>query len=76
MIKMSKSGTTPEMERADALAREQMKGKRSQHFAVDTYIMLNNRRGKVLINYDGFLLVEWEDGSLGDMRPHALNRSF
>lgn len=76
MGKINKSDTTPEMEQAGALAREQMKSKKCQHFEEDTFIMLNNRCGKIVSRYDGLLLILWEDGTLGDVLPHALNRSF
>lgn len=76
MIKISKSDTTPEMEREDAEARDRLKSKKSLHFEEGTDVMLNNRRGRIIIRHGGALLVQWEDGAMSTIRPHALNRKF
>lgn len=56
----------------------------SKHFTVGTWIVMNNRRGEVTRKFavwerggilDKYLTVRWEDGSVSDVMPIALNRS-
>lgn len=75
--KISKSDTTPEMEREAEEWRQKRLTQICQHFAIGTWIMSNNRRGLIAdIVEPGTLKVLWiDDGSASIVRPHALNRT-
>lgn len=69
--KISKSNTTPEMEAKAERFRLLMASKKCMHFALNTYVMRNNVRGKITaMSKDGGsqLWVEWEDGTSGPIR--------
>lgn len=79
--KISKSDTTPEDEARGREARARFLEKRCRHFEVGTGIMYQNRTGTILervpcgITGPRILLrIRWEDGSVGIIKPHALNR--
>lgn len=78
--KISKSDTTPEMEKRDADARASLSEKVCQHFAVGTSIHRRYQRGEIIERFstDGstYLRIRWEDGSVSLTKPHALNRRF
>lgn len=80
--KLSKSDTTPEDEQRGREARAAMLEKRCRHFEVGTDILYRDRRGTILeavscgITGPRILLrIRWSDGSVGIIKPHALNRS-
>lgn len=79
MGKINKSDTTPEMEaKAEEYRLEMLKNK-CQHFAVGTWIMMNNRRGEIMCRTARraggvSFLIHWEDGTSSIIKPHALNR--
>ena len=81
MIKLSKSDRIDKEQ--EAKDREVLSNpKKSQHFAVGTFVNVYGKgRGEILArhtcncpNRETFLHVEWEDGSIGSIRPIALNR--
>lgn len=79
MGKISKSDTTPEMEREAETWRQKRLAETCQHFAVGTWIMSNNYRGQILSRYQDaqstLLRVLWEDCTVSVVQPYALNRS-
>lgn len=68
MGKISKSDTTPEMEKRDAEARTTLLQKKCMHFEIGTWVLRAGIRGKITgMSKDGgrFLWVEWENGIQG-----------
>lgn len=83
MGKVNKKDTTPEQEERAKTAFEVFLSKESLHFTPGSFVLMNNRRGRVLTDGTGrvgkgkgltYLLILWEDGSLGSVVPFALNR--
>lgn len=64
MTKISKSDQDPRQTVTDAVALAALAKKKSQHFAVGTFVIRLNVRGKIIgMSKDGgkSLLVKWED---------------
>lgn len=73
MRKYSKSDQDPNQVHEDAAALEAMSAKKSQHFAVGTWVVCQNRRAEVVSRPgNGFMLVKWEDQTTDILRPNAL----
>lgn len=74
MKKISKSDTTPEMEERANTGIARLLNKKSQHFAVGTYVMRRYARGLITrLSKDGGskLIVEWENGEIEAIpNPH------
>jgi hypothetical protein len=69
------------MEASAKQHRQLMSQKKCQHFSVNTKTMANNRTGLILehikCGLDSprvLLRIRWDDGSIGIIKPHALNR--
>lgn len=81
-MKISKKDQSPYQIDEDRRALEELSKKKCQHFAVGTFVMMNNQRAEILHRNhpiqrrDGavVLTVRWEDGRLGVIKPFALNR--
>lgn len=79
--KISKKNQDPNQVHKDAAALEAMSAKKSQHFAVGTYVIAwrnfwgqwRSERAEVLDRPgNGFMLVRWEDQTTDILRPNAL----
>lgn len=77
MRKISKKDQDPTQVEQDGAALAVLAGKKSEHFAVGTYVMANNRRGEILeslqLSTGNYLRIAWEDGSITYDKPLALN---
>lgn len=81
--KMSKKNTTPEMEERDRAAAERLKNRKSEHFAVGTFIIRAGKgRGEILSHAyckcrigETRTRVRWEDGTEESIRIIGLNRN-
>lgn len=71
--KYSKSDQDPNQVHSDAAALAAMRTKKSQHFAVGTWVVIQNQRAEVVSRPgNGFMLVRYEDQTTEILRPHAL----
>ena len=72
MEKLSKSDKLDKDE--EARIRDDLMNPKAvcQHFATGTWVVTNNRRGKVLAKGHGVMFVQYEDGATEILRPYAL----
>lgn len=78
--KISKSDTTPEMEKRADEARAEFRKLKSLHFTPGTFIWCDGNRGEVLTTYtckcmfgDKMMSVRWDSGVTTEIQPKALN---
>ena len=72
--KISKKNQDPNQVHKDAAALEAMSAKKSQHFAVGTWVVCYNKpRAEVIARPgNGYMLVRYEDQTTEILRPNAL----
>jgi hypothetical protein len=77
-MKISKKDQPVNMNEQEGTALDELKSRKSPHFTEDTWVLYQNRRGKILgratLRGETILTVDWEDGRLSTIKPIALNR--
>lgn len=73
MRKYSKSDQDPHQTDRDREAMAEFAKTTSQHFAVGTFVIRNHERAEVIGRPgNGFMLVQYADGTTEILRPYAL----